>query len=275
MLDLLADMLDQAKRRGATSCDAFVVGDQSFSAQVRLGQVDTVKYAREQHLSLRVFVGKSVAAASTSDLSGDSVARLVEEAVSLARITSPDELSGLPDADLLARDLPQLDLSDPTGHDLDARGQDRAGAPRGSGGPRGRPADQELRRRRLLRPPRPLRLCDEPRVRGGVRDLVVLALGVAGGIRGRRDAAGWLVPRDPQARAARRPGGDRAHRGEAGASPARGEAGEDRGGARRVRSRDGGEPGPAHRGRGLGSVALPRRVLPRGQARPGHRDRSR
>ena len=118
MLDLLADLLDQAVRRGATSGDAFVVADQSFSAQVRLGQVDTVKHAREQHLSLRVFVGKSVAAASTSDLSRDSVARLVDEAVSLARITSPDELSGLPDAAQMARELPQLDLSDATGHDL-------------------------------------------------------------------------------------------------------------------------------------------------------------
>jgi PmbA protein len=118
MLDLLTEMLEQAKRRGATSGDAFVVGDQSFSAQVRLGQVDTVKHAREQHLALRVFVGRSVAAASTSDLSRGSVARLVEEAVSLARITSPDDLSGLPDADLLAREVPVLDLSDPTGHDL-------------------------------------------------------------------------------------------------------------------------------------------------------------
>jgi len=119
MLDLLADLLDQALRRGATSGDAFVVADQSFSAQVRLGQVDTVKHAREQHLSLRVFVGKSVAASSTSDLSPDSVTRLVDEAVSLARITSPDELSGLPDAALIARDLPHLDLSDATGHDLE------------------------------------------------------------------------------------------------------------------------------------------------------------
>ena len=65
MQDLLADLLKQATRRGATAADAFVVEDQSFSAQVRLGQVDTVKHAREQHMALRVFVGKSVAAAST------------------------------------------------------------------------------------------------------------------------------------------------------------------------------------------------------------------
>jgi len=118
MQDLLADLLKQATRKGATAADAFVVEDQSFSAQVRLGQVDTVKHAREQHMALRVFVGKSVAAASTSDLSREAMTRLVDEAVSLARVTSPDELSGLPDAELLARQVPDLDLHDPHGHDL-------------------------------------------------------------------------------------------------------------------------------------------------------------
>lgn len=118
MQDLLADLLKQATRKGATAADAFVVEDQSFSAQVRLGQVDTVKHAREQHMALRVFVGKSVAAASTSDLSREAMSRLVDEAVSLARVTSPDELAGLPDADLLARQIPDLDLRDPQGHDL-------------------------------------------------------------------------------------------------------------------------------------------------------------
>ncbi len=119
MSDLLIDMLEQAGRRGATSADAFVVEDQSFSAQVRLGKVDTVKHAREQHLALRVFVGKSVAAASTSDLSRESMSRLVDEAVSLARITSPDTLSGLPEASELAREVPALDLHDPMGHNLE------------------------------------------------------------------------------------------------------------------------------------------------------------
>ncbi len=118
MRDLLADLLQQATRRGATSADAFVVEDQSFSAQVRLGQVDTVKHAREQHMALRVFVGKSVAAASTSDLSREAMNRLVDEAVSLARVTSPDEMAGLPDAAELARQVPDLDLRDPAGHDL-------------------------------------------------------------------------------------------------------------------------------------------------------------
>lgn len=118
MQDLLADLLQQATRRGATAADAFLVEDQSFSAQVRLGQVDTVKHAREQHMALRVFLGKSVAAASTSDLSRAAMSRLVDEAVSLARVTSPDELAGLPDAAELARQVPDLDLRDREGHDL-------------------------------------------------------------------------------------------------------------------------------------------------------------
>src|SRR6266545_22103 len=104
MLDLLGDVLRRAKERGATAADAFLVEDRAFSAQVRLGRVDTVKHAREQHLSLRVFAGKSAAAASTSDFSRTSVERLVDEAVSLARITAPDELGGLPEAAALARD---------------------------------------------------------------------------------------------------------------------------------------------------------------------------
>jgi PmbA protein len=118
MLDLLADLLAEATRKGATAADCFAVEDQSFSAQVRLGQVDTVKHAREQHLALRVFVGKSVAACSTSDLSRASASRLVDDAVALARVTSPDEFGGLPDAAELARAVPDLDLSDPSGHDL-------------------------------------------------------------------------------------------------------------------------------------------------------------
>jgi len=202
MRELLADLLQQATRRGATAADAFVVADQSFSAQVRLGHVDTVKHAREQHMALRVFVGKSVAAASTSDLSPESVARLVDEAVSLARITSPDEMGGLPEAAELARQVPDLDLRDPRGHDLSpeekielARRCEAAALeadPRITNSEGGDFSDR-----------RALRLRHQPRLRGRVRDVLVQPRGFPGGERERRDAARFLVPRHPQARAAR------------------------------------------------------------------------
>ena len=118
LLDLLGDVLQRARGKGATEADAFMVEDQSFSAQVRMGQVDTVKHARDQHLALRVFVGRSAAAASTSDLSRESLDRLVDEAVTLARITAPDPLSGLADPAALARGPRDLELDDPRGHDL-------------------------------------------------------------------------------------------------------------------------------------------------------------
>lgn len=116
--DLLAEVLDRATAKGATEADGYLVEERQFSAQVRLGQVDTVTNSRDQRLSLRVFVGKASAAASTSDLSRDSLVRLVDEATSLARITAADPLSGLPDPSSLVDRVPDLDLADPGGHDL-------------------------------------------------------------------------------------------------------------------------------------------------------------
>lgn len=118
MSDLLLDVLRRAAVRGASEADAYLGEERSFAAQVRLGQVETVTHSRDQRLSLRVFVGRASASASTSDLSRASLERLADEAVSLARVTAPDPLAGLPDpAELIAR-VPDLDLEDPGGHDL-------------------------------------------------------------------------------------------------------------------------------------------------------------
>ena len=115
---LLVDVLERAVARGATSADGFLVEERHFSALVRLGQVDTVTYADDRRLSLRVFVGQASAAASTSDLSRESLERVVDEATALARITSADPHAGLPEPSALIEGLPDLDLADPDGHDL-------------------------------------------------------------------------------------------------------------------------------------------------------------
>ena len=115
---LLVDVLKRAVAHGATSADGFLVEERHFSALVRLGQVDTVTYADDRRLSLRVFAGQASAAASTSDLSRESLERVVDEATALARITSADPHAGLPEPSALIEGLPDLDLADPDGHDL-------------------------------------------------------------------------------------------------------------------------------------------------------------
>ena len=112
---LLTDVLKRATARGATAADGFLIEEQSFSASVRLGQVDTVTHSREQRLALRVFAGRASAAASTSDLSRESLERVVDEATALARVTSEDPHAGLPDASELIQHVPELGLEDHEG----------------------------------------------------------------------------------------------------------------------------------------------------------------
>ena len=115
--ELLVDVLRRAQARGATAADGFLIEEQHFTASVRLGQVDTVKHSRDQRLSLRVFAGRASAAASTSDLSRDSLERVVDEATALARVTAEDPHAGLPDPDELIGRVPDLELEDTTGEE--------------------------------------------------------------------------------------------------------------------------------------------------------------
>jgi len=116
--ELLTDVLGRARARGATEADGFLIEEQHFNASVRLGQVDTVKHSREQRLSLRVFAGKASAAASTSDLSRDSLERVVDDATALARVTAEDLHAGLPDPAELIERVTDLELEDDGAEEL-------------------------------------------------------------------------------------------------------------------------------------------------------------
>ena len=111
---LAMDLLAKAKREGATEADIIIADGENFSVQVRLGAVDRLTKAREKHLGLRVFVGKRSASTSTSDFSADSLNQLVTETCILAKAVVEDPVSGLPVADQMAGERPELDLYDPT-----------------------------------------------------------------------------------------------------------------------------------------------------------------
>jgi PmbA protein len=110
--ELARDVLATAKIRGASQGDVVMVEGDSFFVTVRLGEVEKISQAQEKRLGLRLFSGSSSASASTSDISREAIERLVDDTINMARATAQDPFSGLPDASLLARDLPDMDLFD-------------------------------------------------------------------------------------------------------------------------------------------------------------------
>jgi PmbA protein len=96
---LALQVLDHARKLGATDAEAVAYEGDEFSALVRLGQVETLKESGSRAIGLRVFRGLRSATTSSSDLSPDGLERLVEGAIALAKITSEDPFAGLPDPD--------------------------------------------------------------------------------------------------------------------------------------------------------------------------------
>jgi PmbA protein len=119
MLERLEDLLRRARSRGAVEADAFMVEEELQTVQVRLGTVESLKHARENRCSLRIFTESGSASATTSDLSAEALGRLVDESVRLAEVARRDDYSGLPAREALARDVPDLDLWDPKGHAME------------------------------------------------------------------------------------------------------------------------------------------------------------
>jgi len=112
---VVQEIIERAKGRGGSAAEATLVEGDSFQVQVRLGEVDVVKSAREQRLGLRVFFGRRAATAATSDLSAASLDKLAEDTCALARAAAEDPAAGLPDPDALAGNLADLDLYDGEG----------------------------------------------------------------------------------------------------------------------------------------------------------------
>lgn len=114
--NLAAEVLDQARRVGATAGDILIASGESFSASVRLGEVEKIQQSQEKRLGLRLFVDHSSAITSTADFTRNALNALVEETLALAKATAADDFSGLPAQEMLASDLPDLDLFDSTVH---------------------------------------------------------------------------------------------------------------------------------------------------------------
>ena len=110
---VLESLLSAARKEGADAADALLVESVSASVSYRLGRLEDVERSESADLGLRVFVGGRVAFVSSSDFSDDAVASLPARALAMARLAPEDKFAGLAPVELLARNIPALDLEDP------------------------------------------------------------------------------------------------------------------------------------------------------------------
>jgi PmbA protein len=118
--NIAQDMLDYAKQRGASAASVDVSEGFGQSVTVRQGAVETIEYNRDKGLGITVYIGQQRGNASTSDFTPQAMRDTVDAALSIARYTAKDGCSGLPDADMLARDCPDMDLYHPWDLPVDA-----------------------------------------------------------------------------------------------------------------------------------------------------------
>ncbi len=112
---IVADLLAEAKQRGATAAEAAASSDAGLEASVRLGEVETVEHTRNNGLGITVYFGNRKGSASTSDLSPAAVRDTVAAACTIATHTQEDPCAGLAPPERMAESIPDLDLYHPWG----------------------------------------------------------------------------------------------------------------------------------------------------------------
>jgi PmbA protein len=111
--NIVNDLLNEAKKQGASAAEAALSIDDGLSVTARLGDVETIEYHCDQGLGVTVYVGQRKGSASSTDLSPASIRETVLAACSIARFASEDAYAGLPDKGALATVFPDLDLCHP------------------------------------------------------------------------------------------------------------------------------------------------------------------
>lgn len=98
---LAQDTIAQALAAGATDAECTISEGAEFSANVRMGELETLKEAGSRGAGLRVLIGKRMGASYTSDLTPEGIRQMVNSAIDLAALTTEDPHAGLPDPEEL------------------------------------------------------------------------------------------------------------------------------------------------------------------------------
>lgn len=108
---IVTDILDTVKKKGATEAEVVYSHGKGLSISVRNGDVDTIENSEDSSLILTVYNGKSKGSASTAVLDKSSIDLTIEKALEIAKLTQADEFAGIAEVELLANSEDFKDLS--------------------------------------------------------------------------------------------------------------------------------------------------------------------
>jgi len=109
--ELLAGLLDNCLKAGASAADARIGVADGVSVAVREGRLESIEREESASVALRCFFGQRQAHVSGADLSPAGLKALTERCVAMARVVPEDKYCGLPSPDQLASGVLDLDLS--------------------------------------------------------------------------------------------------------------------------------------------------------------------
>ena len=118
--NLVGVALDEARSLGVDQAEVSASQDTGLSATARLGEVESLEYNNDRGIWVTVYKDSRKGSASTSDMAPEAIREAVAKAASFASVTAPDEYAGLADAELMATEIPDLDLDHPWDIDADA-----------------------------------------------------------------------------------------------------------------------------------------------------------
>lgn len=109
----ISDLLDLSKQHGATSAEAVISKSKGISVSSRCQELENIEFNQEGALGITVYVGQHKGSASTADISHEALERTVKAAIDIAKYTSEDSYAGIVEKEMMATDIPDLDLHHP------------------------------------------------------------------------------------------------------------------------------------------------------------------
>jgi PmbA protein len=104
--------VDLAKKLGATNSTAIVMHSISETVNFRNKKLDESDRSDSLAVSLVTYIGKKKSSISSSNLTEDNIKVLIDRCIETTKITPEDEFNSLPDKDLLATKINDLNLYD-------------------------------------------------------------------------------------------------------------------------------------------------------------------